>query len=91
LSGAQQPGSSEDEAAIRNVIVMTEGFNNHDGKAAARMYTMDARFVSVRSDVLTGQAEIERGLSATFSTRAKNAAQQTMDVKAGCCTCECNK
>ena len=40
MSGAQQAGSNEDEAAIRKVIVeMTEGFNNHDGKAAARMYT----------------------------------------------------
>ena len=45
-SAAQQAGSNEDEAAIRKVIVeMTEGFNNHDGKAAARMYTPDARFV----------------------------------------------
>jgi uncharacterized protein (TIGR02246 family) len=82
LSGAQQAGSGEDEAAIRKVIVeMTDGFNNHDGKAAARMYTLDARFVSVRGDVMNGQAGIERGLSAILTTRAKNAAQQTMDVK----------
>src|SRR6476660_6123704 len=51
MSAAQQAGSNEDEAAIRKVIVeMTEGFNNHDGEAAARMYTPDARFVSVRGD-----------------------------------------
>ena len=82
MSAAQQAGSNEDEAAIRKVIVeMTEGFNNHDGKAAARMYTTDARFVSVRGDVMNGQAGIERGLSAILTTRAKNAAQQTMDVK----------
>ena len=81
LSGAQQ-GSSEDEAAIRKVIVeMTDGFNSHDGKAAARMYTVDARFVSVRGDVMNGQVGIERGLSAILTTRAKSAAQQTMDVK----------
>lgn len=48
-SAEQQLGSYEDEAAIRKVIVeMTEGFNSHDGKAASRMYTEDARFVSVR-------------------------------------------
>jgi uncharacterized protein (TIGR02246 family) len=82
LSGAQQAGSSEDESAIRKVIVeMTEGFNNHDGEAAARMYTPDARFVSVRGDVMNGQAGIERGLSAILTARAKSAAQQTMDVK----------
>jgi uncharacterized protein (TIGR02246 family) len=81
VSRAQQAGGSEDEAAIRQVIVeMTEGFNNHDGKAAARMYTPDAGFVSVRGDVMNGQAEIEKGLTAIL-TRAKNASQRTMDVK----------
>jgi len=81
MSGAQQAGSNEDEAAIRKVIVeMTDGFNNHDGKAAARMYTGDARFVSVRGDMMTGQAAIEKGLSAILTSRAKNAAQRTMDV-----------
>jgi hypothetical protein len=60
MSAAQQAGSNEDEAAIRKVIVeMTEGFNNHDGKAAARMYSPDARFVSVRGDMMNGQAGID--------------------------------
>lgn len=75
VSGAQS-GSNEDEAAIRKVIVeMTEGFNNHDGKAAARMYAPDARFVSVRGDMMNGQAGIEKGLSAILTSRAKNATQ----------------
>ena len=61
MSAAEQAGSNEDEAAIRKVIVeMTEGFNNHDGKAAARMYTPHARFVSVRGDIMNGQAGIEK-------------------------------
>ena len=78
MSGAQQVASNEDEAAIRKVIVeMTDGFNNHDGKAAASMYAPDARFVSVRGD---SQAGIEKGLSAILTTRAKNAAQRTLDV-----------
>ena len=76
MSGAQQAGSNEDEAAIRKVIVeMTEGFNNHDGKAAARMYAAETRFVSVRGDMMNGQAGIEKGLSAILTGRAKNATQ----------------
>jgi uncharacterized protein (TIGR02246 family) len=81
MSAAQQAGSNEDEAAIRKVIVeMTEGFNNHNGKAAARMYTPDARFVSVRGDMMNGQAGIEKGLTSILTTRAKNATQHTLDV-----------
>ena len=49
VSQAQNVGSSGDEDAIRKVVVaMTEGFNHHDGKAAAQMYEPDARFVTVR-------------------------------------------
>ena len=44
------------------------------------MYTPDARFVSVRGDMMNGQAGIEKGLSVILSTRAKNATQRTMDV-----------
>jgi uncharacterized protein (TIGR02246 family) len=81
MSGAQQAGTAEDEAAVRRVIVeMTDGFNNHDGRAAASKYTPDARFVSVRGDMMNGQAGIEKGLSAILTSRAKNATQRTMDV-----------
>jgi uncharacterized protein (TIGR02246 family) len=81
MSGAQQAGSNADEVAIRKVIVdMTDGFNNHDGKAATRMYTPDARFVSVRGDLMNGQARIEQGLSAILTSRAKDATQRTVDV-----------
>jgi uncharacterized protein (TIGR02246 family) len=78
---AQQTGNSQDEAAIRKVIIeMTDGFNSHDGKAAARMYTPDARLVTVRGDMMNGQAAIEKGLSGIFTTRARNATQRTLDV-----------
>jgi uncharacterized protein (TIGR02246 family) len=81
MLSAQQAGNNEDEAAIRKVIVdMTDGFNHHDGKAAARMYTQDARFVSVRGDVMNGQAGIEKGLASILTARAKNATQRTIDV-----------
>ena len=76
-----QTAVSESEAAIRKIIVeMTEGFNSHDGKAASRMYARDARLVTVRGDVMNGRSEIEKGLSAIFATRAKNATHSTKDV-----------
>jgi uncharacterized protein (TIGR02246 family) len=81
MSSAQQIGSNEDDAAIRKVIVeMTEGFNSHDGKAAARVYTPDAWLVTVRGEIMVGQAAIEKGLSAILTTRAKAATQRTIDV-----------
>jgi len=43
-----KPAATKMKRPFRKVIVeMTDGFHNHDGKAAARMYTGDARFVSV--------------------------------------------
>jgi uncharacterized protein (TIGR02246 family) len=70
-----------DEDAIRKVIVaMTEGFNRHDGGAASTMYLADATLVTVRGEVMHGQAAIERGLNAIFATRAKAASHRTLDV-----------
>jgi hypothetical protein len=37
------------------------------------MRSPDARFVSVRIDVMNGQAGISKGLGAILTTRAKNA------------------
>jgi uncharacterized protein (TIGR02246 family) len=80
-SQADNVGSSGDEDAIRKVVVaMTEGFNRHDGKAAAQMYEPDARFVTVRGEVMNGQPAIEKGLASILSTRAKNTSQRTLDV-----------
>ena len=36
--------------------------------------------MTVRGDVMNGRAEIEKGLSAIFTTRAKNATHSTKDV-----------
>jgi uncharacterized protein (TIGR02246 family) len=81
VSQAQNVGSSGDEAAIRKVVVvMTEGFNQHDAKAAAQMYEPDARFVTVRGEPMNGQPAIEKGLASILSSRAKNASQRTLDV-----------
>ena len=71
----------KDEQAIRNIILqMTEGFNNHDAKAATQMYTSDADFVNVRGDKYTGAAEIQQKLAAILSTRAKQATLKTLHV-----------
>ena len=79
-----QQADGESEAAIRKVIVeMTDGFNHHDGNAASRMYMRDARLVTVRGEVMDGQAAIEKGLASIFATRAKNATLRTLDVAIG--------
>lgn len=78
---AQPAGTSGDEAAIRQVIAeMTEGFNRHDGEAASRMYQPNARLVTVRGEVMEGQAAIEQGLTSIFQTRARNATHRTVDL-----------
>lgn len=78
---AQNVDSSGDEDAIRRVVVtMTEGFNRHNGKAAAQMYQADARFVTVRGEVMNGQPAIEKGLTSILTTRAKHSSQRTLDV-----------
>jgi len=81
LVASAAQGDNNTEATIRKVIdEMTAGFNNHDGRAASIMYLADARLVTVRGEVMNGQAEIEKGLNAIFATRARNATHKTLDV-----------
>jgi uncharacterized protein (TIGR02246 family) len=81
MVGAQQTGAATEEQAIRQVITeMTEGFNSHDGRAASRMYMPEARLVTVRGEVMEGQAAIEKGLTSIFETRAKTATHRTLNV-----------
>ena len=81
MAGAQQTGAATDEQAIRHVITeMTEGFNSHDGRAASRMYMPEARLVTVRGEVMEGQAAIEKGLTSIFETRAQTATHRTLNV-----------
>ena len=80
-SAEAQPGAQADEDAIKKVILeMTTGFNTHDAPTASRMYTPNARLVTVRGEVMNGRAEIEKGLSSIFATRAKNARLRTLGV-----------
>ena len=77
----QNQNQGKDEQTIRNIILqMTEGFNNHDAKAATQMYTSDADFVNVRGDKYTGRVEIEEKLAAILSTRAKQSTLKTLNT-----------
>jgi len=81
MSQAENVGTPGDEDAIRKiVVVMTDAFNRHDAKAATQMYDPDARFVTVRGEVMVGQPAIEKGLASILGSRAKNASQRTLDV-----------
>ena len=72
MSQAQSVGNRSDEDMVRNVIVMmTEDFNRHDAKAATQMYAPDARFVTVRGEVMGGQPTIEKGMTSIFGTPAE--------------------
>jgi len=79
LSAAQ--GSTEDELAIRRVIVQTmEAFNAHDASAFVRFYTPDADLVTVRGEVVRGSAAIERWLASIFATRAGSVTVRQIEV-----------
>lgn len=74
-------GTREDEEAIRNVVVeMTTAFNQHDAKAATRMYLPDANLVTVRGERFIGTTEFEKGLATIFATRAREATHRTLSV-----------
>lgn len=82
IATANAQTGQTDEAAIRQLITeMTDGFNQHDGAAASRIYLADARLVTVRGEVMEGQAVIEKGLTSIFQTRARNATHRTIDVR----------
>lgn len=81
-SNAQNIGASNDEEAIKNLMVeMTDGFNNHDAKAATRMYAPDGDFVSVRGEAANGATDVESKLAAILATRARNASLKTLKMK----------
>jgi len=63
------------------MVEMTNDFNNHDAKAATRMYAPNGDFVSVRGEAANGAADVEAKLAAILATRAKNASLKTMKMK----------
>ena len=79
---SQNPSATPEEGAIKQVIAQTTAaFNKHDAVAFARLYTSDADLVSVRGEWMHGTAEIERGLSRIFETRAKHAILTPVEVR----------
>jgi uncharacterized protein (TIGR02246 family) len=70
-----------DEQTIRAVIAATtEAFSRHDAKAWVRFCTPDAQLGTVRGESMKGIAAIEKGLTAVFQTRARNATLEPLDV-----------
>ena len=78
---AQSPGNRADEEAIRAVInSTTDAFNQHDPRAWLRLATADAELVTARGEVMHGAAAIEKGLTALFQGRNKDASVKTLDI-----------
>ena len=81
IGNAQPPSGHEDDEAIQKIIVeTTAGFNAHDAKAATRMYTADADFVTVIGERYKGAAEIENGLANLFRGRNRDATLKPVNV-----------
>ena len=79
---AQRPAARTEEEAINAVIIdITDAFNRHDAKGWTRLATPDAQLVTIRGESMNGVAEIEKGLTALFQTRNRNATVRIFDVK----------
>ena len=79
---AQAPSDRADEDAIKAVInSTTDAFNNHDPRAWLRLATADAELITARGEVMHGAAEIEKGLTALFQGRNKNASVKTLGIR----------
>ena len=80
-SSAQPNDPKREATAILQVIQKTtEAFNAHDAVLFASFYTPTATLVTVRGERMSGTAEIVKGLSSIFATRAKNARLQQLDT-----------
>jgi len=80
-SNAQAPGDRADEDAIQMVInSTTDAFNKHDPRAWLRLATADAELITARGEVMQGAAEIEKGLTALFQGRNRNASVKTRNI-----------
>jgi uncharacterized protein (TIGR02246 family) len=81
-SNAQAPGGRADDEAIRAVISgFTDAYNRHDAIAWTRLATTDAQLVTVRGESMNGVSEIEKGLTALFQGRNRNANVKMLDAR----------
>lgn len=66
--GAQTP-ANPDEASVRQVVQQVQdGWNAHDARVFAALFTVDADYVIVNGMRVKGRAEIEKGHAGIFST-----------------------
>ena len=73
---------SEDEAAIRNVIMqMTENFNKHNAQEMASVFTIDGDLVNVHGIRLNSRSTIEAGLARMLKSDVPTATLRTVDVE----------
>lgn len=81
-SNAQGPSNRAEEDAIRAVIdSTTDAFNRHDPGAWLRLATADADLITAHGETMHGAAEIEKGLTALFQGRNRNARVKTLDIR----------
>jgi len=81
LASSQTRGNATEEAVIREMMeATTKAFSNHDAKTWAQFRTPTARLVTVRGESMEGVNEIEKGLAAVFTTRARSATLRTLDI-----------
>lgn len=81
-SAGQVPSNRADEEAIRAVIESTtQAFNRRDPAAWLRVATADVELITARGEVMRGAAEIERGLTALFQGRNRQARVTTLDTR----------
>jgi uncharacterized protein (TIGR02246 family) len=80
-SNAQTPHTRADEEAIMVVInSTTDAFNRRDTRTWLRHTTEDAELVTARGAMMKGAAAIEKGLTALFEGRNRNASVKTLAV-----------
>ena len=71
--GQETDSKAKDEAMIRaNVKQMEVGWNDHDGKAFAASFTVDADYIVVNGMHVKGREEIEKGHVGIFTTIYKD-------------------
>jgi uncharacterized protein (TIGR02246 family) len=81
VAHAQAADAREDEETIKAIMAATtDAFSRHDAAAWVRYCTPDAQLVTVRGESMKGVAQIEKGLTSIFQTRARNATLKTLDV-----------
>ena len=77
----QVPSTRTDEDQITAVIkATTDAFNQRDPRAWLQVATPGAELITGHGEVMRGAAEIEKGLTALFKGRNRQASVKTLDI-----------